>query len=98
MVTAKKACSLFFYELYTRYSLCSVWFSAHVLNPSLRVFVTCTIIPTMLIFSSCDIHYTEGVQSLNWSKILKTITDDPQAFFEQGGWSFLEPESDVSDQ
>ncbi|CAK8695989.1 unnamed protein product [Clavelina lepadiformis] len=44
--------------------------------------------------NSCDIHYTEGVQSLNWTKILKTITDDPEAFFEQGGWSFLEPESD----
>uniref|UniRef100_H2ZNP2 FACT complex subunit n=1 Tax=Ciona savignyi TaxID=51511 RepID=H2ZNP2_CIOSA len=44
--------------------------------------------------NSCDIHYTEGVQSLNWTKILKTIVDDPEAFFEQGGWSFLEPQSD----
>uniref|UniRef100_H2ZNP4 FACT complex subunit n=1 Tax=Ciona savignyi TaxID=51511 RepID=H2ZNP4_CIOSA len=42
--------------------------------------------------NSCDIHYTEGVQSLNWTKILKTIVDDPEAFFEQGGWSFLEPQ------
>lgn len=45
--------------------------------------------------SSCDIHYTEGIQSLNWVKIMKTITDDADGFFEQGGWSFLEPESEV---
>ena len=46
--------------------------------------------------SSCDIRYTEGVQSLSWAKIMKTINDDPQGFFENGGWSFLDPESDVS--
>lgn len=26
---------------------------------------------------------------------MKTITDDPEGFFEQGGWSFLEAESDT---
>ena len=46
--------------------------------------------------SSCDLRYTEGVQSLNWTKIMKTITDDPEGFFDNGGWSFLNPESDVS--
>ena len=45
--------------------------------------------------SSCDIKYTEGIQSLNWSKIMKTIIDDPEGFFDGGGWSFLDPESDV---
>lgn len=50
----------------------------------------------VLTCSSCDIHYTEGVQSLNWTKIMKTIVDDPEGFFDQGGWSFLRPESDVS--
>uniref|UniRef100_A0A6Q2Z537 FACT complex subunit n=1 Tax=Esox lucius TaxID=8010 RepID=A0A6Q2Z537_ESOLU len=45
--------------------------------------------------NSCDIKYTEGVQSLNWTKIMKTIVDDPEGFFEQGGWSFLDPESEV---
>lgn len=25
---------------------------------------------------------------------MKTITDDPEGFFEQGGWTFLDPESD----
>lgn len=43
--------------------------------------------------SSCDIRYSEGVQSLNWTKIMKTITDDPKGFFESGGWTFLDPES-----
>ncbi|XP_023692218.2 FACT complex subunit SPT16-like [Paramormyrops kingsleyae] len=46
--------------------------------------------------NSCDIKYTEGVQSLNWTKIMKTIVDDPEGFFEQGGWSFLDPESEAS--
>jgi nucleosome binding factor SPN SPT16 subunit len=44
--------------------------------------------------NSCDIHYTEGIQNFNWPKIMKTITDDPEAFFETGGWTFLEPQSD----
>ncbi|KAG7455014.1 hypothetical protein MATL_G00251980 [Megalops atlanticus] len=46
--------------------------------------------------NSCDIKYTEGVQSLNWTKIMKTIVDDPEGFFDQGGWSFLDPESEGS--
>jgi len=35
------------------------------------------------------------VQSLNWAKIMKTIVDDSETFFETGGWSFLDPESDA---
>lgn len=49
-------------------------------------------------FSSCDIRYSEGVQSLNWTKIMKTITDDPEGFFDSGGWTFLDPESDVENE
>lgn len=45
--------------------------------------------------NSCDIRYSEGIQSLNWTKIMKTITDDPEGFFDSGGWSFLDPESDA---
>jgi len=48
------------------------------------------------VFSSCDIRYGEGIQSLNWPKVMKAITDDPEGFFDNGGWSFLNPESDVS--
>lgn len=47
--------------------------------------------------NSCDIRYSEGVQSLNWVKIMKTITDDPEGFFENGGWTFLDPESDAEE-
>ena len=28
---------------------------------------------------------------------MKTIVDDPEGFFESGGWSFLDPESDGED-
>ena len=45
--------------------------------------------------NSCDIKYTEGLQNFNWPKIMKTITDDPEGFFDQGGWTFLEAESDT---
>lgn len=31
---------------------------------------------------------------MNWAKIMKTITDDPEGFFDSGGWTFLDPESD----
>ncbi|KAH8274963.1 hypothetical protein KR018_003444 [Drosophila ironensis] len=48
--------------------------------------------------NSCDIRYSEGVQSLNWQKIMKTITDDPDGFFDQGGWTFLDPESGSEDE
>lgn len=48
--------------------------------------------------SSCDIRYSEGIQSLNWVKIMKTITDDPEGFFESGGWTFLDPESDEDEE
>ena len=48
----------------------------------------------MFTSSSCDIRYSEGIQSLNWTKIMKTITDDPEGFFDSGGWTFLDPESD----
>ena len=47
--------------------------------------------------NSCDIKYTEGLQSLNWAKIMKTITDNPEAFFADGGWEFLEPQEEELD-
>lgn len=48
--------------------------------------------------NSCDIKYTEGLQSFNWQKIMKTIVDDPEGFFDNGGWTFLEPDSDSEAQ
>jgi len=47
--------------------------------------------------NSSDIRYTEGIQSLNWAKVLKTVTDDPVGFFEQGGWDFLKADDDEQD-
>ena len=44
--------------------------------------------------NNVDIKYTEGVQSLNWTKIMKTITDDAEGFFEDGGWNFLDAEGE----
>jgi nucleosome binding factor SPN SPT16 subunit len=29
---------------------------------------------------------------------MKTITDDPEGFFESGGWTFLDPESDAENE
>ncbi|KAK6730106.1 hypothetical protein RB195_006893 [Necator americanus] len=48
--------------------------------------------------NTSDLRYTEGIQSLNWPKIMKTITDDPEEFFETGGWNFLGADSDQEDE
>ncbi|MFH4974936.1 hypothetical protein AB6A40_001645 [Gnathostoma spinigerum] len=48
--------------------------------------------------NSCDIYYSEGIQSLNWSKIMKTILDDPTDFFASGGWNFLSADSGSEDE
>ncbi|KAK4934442.1 FACT complex subunit spt16, partial [Elasticomyces elasticus] len=36
---------------------------------------------------SVDIAYTEGPLNLNWGMIMKTVIQDPHAFFKDGGWS-----------
>ncbi|KAI9656979.1 MAG: FACT complex subunit spt16 [Alyxoria varia] len=43
---------------------------------------------------SVDIPFSEGPLNLNWGAIMKTVTSDPHAFFEDGGWSFLAADSD----
>lgn len=47
---------------------------------------------------SFDIPYHESPVNLNWTKIMKTILDDPDGFLEQGGWDFLSDEQPGSDQ
>lgn len=44
-----------------------------------------------------DIKYYESRLNLNWRQILKTITDDPQSFIDDGGWEFLNLEVSDSD-
>ena len=45
---------------------------------------------------SSDIAYSEGPLNLNWPTIMKTVTSDTHQFFVDGGWSFLQAESDES--
>jgi nucleosome binding factor SPN SPT16 subunit len=48
---------------------------------------------------SCDIKFTEKAgPNLEWKKIMKTILEDPEEFFETGGWNFLEPEEAGTDE
>ncbi|RYP64538.1 hypothetical protein DL771_008727 [Monosporascus sp. 5C6A] len=47
---------------------------------------------------SSDIAYSEGPLNLNWPTIMKTVTADPHQFFVDGGWSFLQAESDEEDE
>ncbi|KAL3843574.1 hypothetical protein ACJIZ3_000977 [Penstemon smallii] len=44
-----------------------------------------------------DIKYYESRLNLNWKQILKTITEDPDQFIEDGGWEFLNLEASDSD-
>ncbi|XVF05897.1 hypothetical protein REPUB_Repub06bG0001500 [Reevesia pubescens] len=44
-----------------------------------------------------DLKYYESRLNLNWRQILKTITDDPQSFVENGGWEFLNLEASDSE-
>ncbi|KAK1318818.1 FACT complex subunit SPT16 [Acorus calamus] len=44
-----------------------------------------------------DLKYYESRLNLNWRPILKTITDDPEKFIQDGGWEFLNLEVSDSD-
>ncbi|EAQ92455.1 hypothetical protein CHGG_00690 [Chaetomium globosum CBS 148.51] len=46
---------------------------------------------------SSDLSYSEGPLNLNWSVIMKTVTADPHQFFVDGGWGFLQNDSDDED-
>lgn len=46
---------------------------------------------------SSDIAYSEGPLNLNWSVIMKTVSANPHQFFLDGGWSFLQSNSDDED-
>jgi len=44
-----------------------------------------------------DIAYSEGPLNLNWSVIMKTVTANTHQFFLDGGWGFLQNDSDDED-
>ncbi|PRQ42486.1 putative peptidase M24, FACT complex subunit Spt16p/Cdc68p, creatinase/Aminopeptidase P/Spt16 [Rosa chinensis] len=44
-----------------------------------------------------EIKYYESRMNLSWKPILKTITEDPQSFLDNGGWEFLNLEGTDSD-
>ncbi|OIW28924.1 SPT16-domain-containing protein [Coniochaeta ligniaria NRRL 30616] len=44
-----------------------------------------------------EIAFSEGPLNLNWSVIMKTVTTDPHQFFVDGGWGFLQNDSDDED-
>ncbi|KAJ1652761.1 FACT complex subunit spt16 [Dispira simplex] len=43
---------------------------------------------------SMDVVFAEGPVNLNWTAIMKTVQEDPAAFFQDGGWGFLLEEGD----
>ncbi|KAJ4717345.1 FACT complex subunit SPT16 [Melia azedarach] len=47
--------------------------------------------------NTTGIKYYESRLNLNWRQILKTITDDPQSFIDDGGWEFLNLEASDSE-
>jgi nucleosome binding factor SPN SPT16 subunit len=47
---------------------------------------------------SSDIAFSEGPLNLNWSVIMKTVTADTHQFFVDGGWGFLQNDSDDEDE
>lgn len=46
---------------------------------------------------SVNIPFSEGPLNLNWPTIMKTVTADTHQFFVDGGWSFLQTETDDED-
>ncbi|KAK3377832.1 transcription elongation complex subunit [Podospora didyma] len=47
---------------------------------------------------SSDIAFSEGPLNLNWSVIMKTVTANTHQFFVDGGWGFLQNDSDDDDE
>lgn len=40
-----------------------------------------------------NLIYSEGVLNLNWTNLLAKIKEDPKDFLDQGGWNFLQDDS-----
>jgi nucleosome binding factor SPN SPT16 subunit len=51
---------------------------------------------------SCDVYYMTSNINFNWPNVLKTVREDPQGFYEMGGWRMIQanpdaPPSDASE-
>ncbi|KAJ3025663.1 UNVERIFIED_CONTAM: FACT complex subunit spt16 [Siphonaria sp. JEL0065] len=46
---------------------------------------------------SVDVPFTEGPINLSWPQIMKTVNESPYDFYNEGGWSFLQQDSDEED-
>jgi nucleosome binding factor SPN SPT16 subunit len=44
--------------------------------------------------NSCDIVFYESGQNILWKNVIKTINEDIEGFWQDGGWSFLGHEGD----
>ena len=44
--------------------------------------------------TNVELVYSEGPNPLNWPNVMKEVTDDIPAFVEQGGWEFLQEDSE----
>ncbi|KAJ3295307.1 FACT complex subunit spt16 [Rhizoclosmatium sp. JEL0117] len=47
---------------------------------------------------SVDVPFTEGPINLSWPQIMKTVNESPFDFYNEGGWSFLQQDSDEDDE
>ena len=47
--------------------------------------------------NTSDIAFSEGPLNLNWSVIMKTVTADTHQFFADGGWGFLQNDTDAEE-
>lgn len=48
-------------------------------------------------FDSKNICFTETKVNIQWSNVLKSILDDPVAFYEGGAWAILQPSREIGD-
>ncbi|KAI9352706.1 FACT complex subunit-domain-containing protein [Obelidium mucronatum] len=47
---------------------------------------------------SVDVPFTEGPINLSWPQIMKTVNESPFDFYNEGGWSFLQADSEEDDE
>lgn len=46
---------------------------------------------------SVDVYFVESKVNFNWGNIMKSVNEDPAGFYEEGGWSYLQPDAADAD-